>query len=107
MLPTIEVPAPIEQMVVSGRAGAPGEGAGSVGRGAGGGAAVTAGFTGAGVGVAGAGSGLPLKLLSMGSPPRSVSGFVSRFRDSVAIAVTPRRRAAARAFRQGLVMPPA
>src|SRR5215470_9940506 len=105
MLPTIEVPAPIEQMVVSGRAGAPGEGAGSAGRGAGGGAAVTAGFTGAGVGVAGAGSGLPLKLLSMGSPPRSVSGFSRR--DSVAIALTPRRRAAARAFRQGLVLPPA
>src|SRR5262249_39630035 len=90
MLPTMEVPAPIEQ-TVSGRAGALGEGAGSAGRG-GGGAAVTAGLAGAGGGgAAGAGSGLPLKLLSMGTPSLRVG--IPAFRHDRNHASSPRGRA--------------
>src|SRR5437588_1620330 len=66
MLPTIDVPEPIEQ-TASGRAGVPAAGAaaaaGSGGRG-GGAATPTSGFA----GVGGGASGLPLKLLSMSLP---------------------------------------
>src|ERR1700720_4940395 len=66
MLPTIDVPEPIEQMA-SGRAGVPAAGAavaaGSGGRG-GGAVTATSGFA----GVDGGASGLPLKLLSMSLP---------------------------------------
>jgi hypothetical protein len=84
MLPTIEVPAPIEQMA-SGRAGAPADGAGSADRG--GGATARLGL--AGIGGGDAWSGLPLKLLSMRFP------LVSR-RNSGVSAATRRKALAAR-----------
>src|SRR5689334_10411593 len=97
MLPTIDVPAPIEQ-TVSGRGGAPvaggGAAAGSDGRG--GGAVATVGLSGAGGGV----SGLPLKLLSMLLPLLNARGIPVFRRD--ATQALSRRRATVRTSLRGM-----
>src|SRR5438132_5836211 len=89
MLPTIDVPEPIEQ-TASGRAGVPAAGAaaaaGSGGRG-GGAATPTSGFA----GVGGGASGLPLKLLSMSLPLLLVG--IPAFRHDAVQASASRRRA--------------